>query len=306
LVGDESVTSPIGQPEVGQAASEPGPAAVDPAPPGLSLSPRRPAFWIAWVAAGSFVALMNSLSTVRDLQRHGVAFQPWEPFVWEGTSLLATLVVLPALVWLVHRRPWSDRPRAATAAIYAASAVAFSIVHVAGMVALRKVIYAIALGPYVFGSLPTEFLYELRKDAVSFFLIVTVLNLLRAVERRLAAPLLVPTPPSPADERITIRDGARNVVLDSQSIVAVRAAGNYVEVFRMGAKPLMLRATLADVEARLAGPGFARVHRSWLIALAQVQSITASGAGDFRAHLRDGSQAPVSRRYKDAIQHLRS
>ncbi len=54
------------------------------------------------------------------------------------------------------------------------------------MVALRKAIYAIASGAYHFGSLPTEFLYELRKDVVSFLLIVTILNLLREVERRLA------------------------------------------------------------------------------------------------------------------------
>ncbi len=293
------MTSPIERPAAGRAAIDPGPA-------GLSLSPGRAGFWIAWIAVGGFIALMNSLSTARDLQRHRVAFRSWEPFTWEATSLLATLAVLPALVWLVHRRPWSDRPRAATLAIYAASALGFSILHVAGMVALRKVVYAIALGPYVFGSLPTELLYELRKDVVSFLLIVTVLNLLRDVERRLAAPVLVPAPPAPGEGRITIRDGAREVALDCGAIVAVRAAGNYVEVFRVGAKPLMLRATLGEVEARLAGLGFARVHRSWLIALAQVQSIVASGTGDFRAHLCGGLQAPVSRRYKDAVQHLRS
>jgi DNA-binding LytR/AlgR family response regulator len=255
---------------------------------------------------GSFIALMNSLSTARDLQRHGVAFRTWEPFAWQTTSLLAALAALPALVWLVHRRPWSDRPRLATLAIYAASALGFSIVHVAGMVALRKVVYALALGPYQFGSLPAEFLYELRKDVVSFFLIVTVLNLLRDVERRLAAPLLGPAPPAPVDGRITIRDGAREVALECGAIAAVRAAGNYVEVFQIGAKPLMLRATLGEVEAGLAPLGFARVHRSWLIALAQVQSIAASGTGDFRAQLCGGMRAPVSRRYKDAIRHLRS
>jgi DNA-binding LytR/AlgR family response regulator len=255
---------------------------------------------------GSFIALMNSLSTARDLQRHGVAFQRWEPFAWEATSLVATLALLPALVWLVHRRPWSDRPRAATVAIYAASALVFSVAHVAGMVVLRKVVYAIALGPYQFGSLPAEFLYELRKDVVSFLLIVAFLTLLRDVERRLAAPLLLPSPAAPVEERITIRDGGREVALDCASIAAVRAAGNYVEVFQIGARPLMLRATLGEVEERLATLGFARVHRSWLIALAQVQSIAASGRGDFRAQLCSGMQAPVSRRYKEAIQHLRS
>jgi len=161
-------------------------------------------------------------------------------------------------------------------------------------------------GGYQFGPLPAEFLYELRKDVVSFLLIVAFLNLLRDVERRLAAPLLVPSPATPVDQRITIRDGGREVVLDCASIVAVRAAGNYVEVFQVGAKPLMLRATLGEVEERLAPLGFARVHRSWLIALAQVQSITASGRGDFQAQLCGGMQAPVSRRYKEAIQHLRS
>jgi hypothetical protein len=298
LHGEGPVTSPIERPAAGRAAVDPGPA-------GLSFSPRRAGFWMAWITVGGFIALMNSLSAVRDLQRHGVAFQWWEPYAWEATSLLATLAVLPALVWLVHRRPWSDRPRAATVVIYAAAALGFSVVHVAGMVALRKVVYAIALGPYVFGSLLTEFPYELRKDVVSFLLIVTVLNLLRDVERRLAAPVLIPAPPAPGEERITIRDGAREVALDLGAIVAVRAAGNYVEVFRVSARALMLRATLGEVEARLAGLGFARVHRSWLIALSQVESISASGTGDFRAHLSGGLQAPVSRRYKDAVQHLR-
>jgi hypothetical protein len=299
VYGQDETARPTAGPVAGRAASDLG-------PPGLSFSPRRPGFWVAWIAVGAFTSLMNSLSTTRDLERHQVVFQRWEPFAWETTSLIATLALLPALVWFVERRPWSDRPRWLTAALYAVAGIGFSAVHVAAMVALRKVIYAIALGAYHFGSLSTEFPYELRKDVVSFLLIVTILNLLREVERRLAAPLLVAAPAAPVAERITIRDGTRDVELDSEVIVAVRAAGNYVEVFRIGEKPLMLRATLAEVEARLAASGLARVHRSWLIALAHVQAITASGSGDFRARLRDGIAAPVSRRYKDAIRHLQA
>jgi hypothetical protein len=288
---------------VGRTADELGPR-------GLSFSPRRPAFWTGWIAVAGFTALMNSLSTARDLERYQVAFRRWEPLTWELTSSIATLALLPALVWLVERRPWSTRGRWRTAALYGLAAIGFGALHVAGMVGLRKVIYAIALGPYRFGSLRTELLYELRKDVVSFFLIVLVLNLLREIERRLAAPLLVTAPegraPERAAERVLTRDGGRDVELDRAAIVAVRAAGNYVEVFRIGEKPLMLRATLAEVEARLASSGFARVHRSWLVAFAQVQAITPSGSGDLRACLRDGSEAPVSRRYKDAVQHLRS
>ncbi len=283
----------------GRTAGDAGPAA------GLSFSPRRPGFWLGWVAVAGFVSVMNALSTTRDLQRHQVAFRPWEPFAWELTSLAATLALLPALVGLVERRPWSGRPRRATAALYAGAAIAFSVLHVAGMVGLRKLVYAAAARPYSFGSLPAEFLYELRKDAVTFLLIATVLNLLHEVERRLAAPLLVAAAGPPAAERAVIRDGGRDVALDPAALVAVRAAGNYVEVFQRGEKPLILRATLAEVEEQLARSGLLRVHRSWLVALAHVEAITASGSGDFRARLPDGIEAPVSRRYKDAIQRLR-
>ncbi len=280
-------------------------------PKGLSFSPRRPAFWAGSVAIAGFVAVMNSLSTARDLERYRVAFRPWEPFTWELTSAAATLALLPALVWLVERRPWSSRPRWRTAGLYALSAVGFSAMHVAVMVGLRKLVYALALGPYRFGSLGTELPYELRKDLVSFFLIVLVLSLLREIERRLAAPLLVAAPESSPAERaatesVLIRDGGRDVELARAAIVAVRAAGNYVEVFRLGAKPLMLRATLAEVEARLTSAGFARVHRSWLLALDRVQAIVPSGSGDFRARLPEGIEAPVSRRYKEAVLHLRA
>lgn len=288
-----------------------GRAATDPGPAGLSFSPRRPGFWLVWAAFGSFTAVMNALSTARDLERRGAAFQPWEPFAWEITSAIATLALVPGLAWFVERRPWSHRPRAAAAALYAAAAAAFSVLHVAGMVGLRKVVYALALGPYRFGSLPAEFLYELRKDVVSFALIVTILNLLREVERRLAAPVLevsaatetAAAPPSPG--RITIRDGAREVEIDAGGVAAVRAAGNYVEVFRVGQRPLMVRATLADAEERLAAAGLVRVHRSWLVALAQIESLRPSRSGDFRARLRDGGEVPVSRRYKDGVQRLR-
>jgi hypothetical protein len=287
-----------------RAAGDADRVAGDVAPGGLSFSPSRPAFWIAAAAVGGFTALMNSLSRVSDLDRWQVTFRRWEPFTWEVTSVLATLALLPALAAFVERRPWSRRPRRVTAALYGGAAVAWSALHVGGMVALRLLVYAAAGVQYRFGSVPSEFLYELRKDLVSFGILVTILNLLREVERRLVAPVLAAGPPP--EGRIAIRDGAREVDLDCRTIVAVRAAGNYVEVFRAGEKPLMLRATLGEAEARLAASGFARVHRSWLVGVGHVEAVTASGSGDFRARLTDGSEAPVSRRYKDALPQLRT
>jgi len=139
MYGQDQALGPTAGPVAGRAATDLG-------PPGLSFSPRRPGFWIAWIAVASFTSLMNSLSTTRDLERHQVVFHRWEPFAWEMTSLIATVALLPALVWFVERRPWSDRPHRGTAALYGVTAIGFSALHGGGMVALRKVIYAIALG----------------------------------------------------------------------------------------------------------------------------------------------------------------
>jgi DNA-binding LytR/AlgR family response regulator len=263
---------------------------------------------------------MQALSAVRDLERYQVDTATWEPWTWELTSAVALLTLLPGLVRLVAFRPWSSGRQSVTALLYAAAAVVFSAAHVALMVALRKAVYVLAGSRYVFGSVGREFVYELRKDAVTFLLLLIVLNLLREVERRLTAPVLVErevvapevavavaaaASAAPPDSMITIRDGTKEVRLARELLVALRAAGNYVEVFLATDRPLMIRATLADAELRLGDAGFVRVHRSWLVAVDHVRALTPTGAGDYRAELSANLSAPISRRYKEALGRLR-
>jgi LytTr DNA-binding domain-containing protein len=289
-------------------------AAADPdgatPPRGLSLSPRRAAFWGAWAAMLAFAAVTNALSTRADFARHGIAVRPFEPFVWEATSAIATFALLPALVWWVDRRPWSRGASAATIGWNALAALLFSALHVLGMVAMRHAAYALAGSRYDFGPWRREFVYELRKDIVTFVVLSAAINFLREIERRIAAPVIAPAAaadvPAQAVAVLRIRDGSAELALEATRILAVRAAGNYVEIFGVQDRPLLVRATLAEVEERVAPLGICRVHRSWLVALDRVERVSTTSAGDFRLELAGGLEAPGSRRHRQVIEPLRS
>jgi DNA-binding LytR/AlgR family response regulator len=58
---------------------------------------------------------------------------------------------------------------------------------------------------------------------------------------------------------------------------------------------------MAAIESRLDPGRFVRVHRSYIVNLDCVLEIEPLESGDARAKMRDGSQVPVSRRYRDAL-----
>ena len=80
-------------------------------------------------------------------------------------------------------------------------------------------------------------------------------------------------------------------------VVWVEAAGNYVELHR-GASGLLHRASLADMQRRLEGAGFVRIHRSRLVRREAVAAVESKPTGDFVVRLRDGRELAGSRRYR--------
>lgn len=72
------------------------------------------------------------------------------------------------------------------------------------------------------------------------------------------------------------------------------AADNYVELHIAG-RVTMRRMTMADAERALAGCGFVRIHRRYLVNRKRVAALL--GNGDRRVRLLDGSELPVGRRF---------
>lgn len=104
------------------------------------------------------------------------------------------------------------------------------------------------------------------------------------------------TPPAAVqkNERITVKADGRLVFLQPNEIVWVEAADNYV-VLHLTAGRLMLRETMAAIEARLGTVSFVRINRSAIVHYDQIREIQPAQHGDYTVVLRDGTQIPLSR-----------
>lgn len=259
---------------------------------------RRRAFLAGWAVIALFLALQvsaNAFSELRDQPR----LDPREPFVWEYTSGIMSIALVPLIGWLARIAPPEPRRWLRFALAHAAGSVGYSALHVSGFVLLRMAFYPLAGSRYRFAP---DWVYEYRKDLVAYVGFLLILSLcdwgarlwIRSRGPAGGAPLY------------HLRDGPRLVRVPMDQIVAVTSARNYVEFHLEGGRKPLVRETLAKVEADLAAAGFLRTHRSWLVNPAHVRAVTPAQAGDFRLELDGGLTVPLSRRFRDALESLRT
>lgn len=103
-----------------------------------------------------------------------------------------------------------------------------------------------------------------------------------------------------ATHRFLVRNGATLDVVQFADIDAI-AASDYYATLHVGARTHMLRRTLAELEALLAGHGFQRIHRSALVNLARVSALDLRDDGEYDVVLASGQRLRMSRRYRKAV-----
>jgi len=92
----------------------------------------------------------------------------------------------------------------------------------------------------------------------------------------------------------TLRGGGTRLLARS-SILYLQAHGDYVRVAADDGR-FLLRARMADLEARWSGHGFARVHRGYLVNLRRAVEVRPQLNGTAVLVLDDGSHVPIARR----------
>lgn len=261
-----------------------------------------------WVALTVVNGVANSLTVIMDIHRVGLDFADWEPVVWEWSSGLVMLALVPALVWFTRRHPlqWQDwRPQLVR---HLVASVIFSLIHVLAMVALRKLAYAAQGGFYDYGAWPVELVYEYLKDIRSYATMVAIIEVYRFVLRRRQGEAALldrpdegdPVEPVERPERFIVRKLGREFLIAANDIEWLQASGNYVNL-RVRGHDYPLRSTIAGIEARLDAGRFVRIHRSYIVHLARIVSIEPLDSGDARVHLEDGQVLPCSRTYRDGL-----
>jgi hypothetical protein len=277
---------------------------------------RRRAEIAFWVVVLGVEAGFNSLVTLMDLRQVGRPVAAWEPVLWELSSVLVIGLLVPVVAaferrfplrWdqLRHHLPW-----------HLGASLAFCLVHVLAAVLLRRAGYAAMGSHYQVGDWTTQLAYEYLKDVRTYVMILVAILSYRFVLLRLqgearvldapespgptpnTAPAQAPPPERP--ERFLVRKLRREFLIAAGDIEWLQAQGNYVGLHVRG-HDYLLRSTLADFLEQLDPARFVRVHRSYAANLDHIAEIEPLEAGDARLRMRDGTQVPCSRRYREAL-----
>jgi two-component system LytT family sensor kinase len=152
-------------------------------PAGTTLGPvssRAPAWrwvrpgWPLYVLLTLLFGLYQGFNATIGLHSARSQFATWKPFVWELSSVIFIVALIPLVVRFENRIRIDSRPRMRALLAHIAGGTAFSIVHTTGMVLTRKLVYALAGDSYDFGNILVEGIYELQKDLLTYFVILVV------------------------------------------------------------------------------------------------------------------------------------
>jgi hypothetical protein len=268
----------------------------------------------------SGVAISNVFTALADRARYGDHPAPWEPVTWEFSSIICLWLLIPAIGWWLKQFPLIYGGWLRSLPAHLVATLPFSLIHVGGMDVLRHVTYRLMGGHYDFGPWWPTWVYEYRKDFVSYWLLLICIAAFRLYglwvdsrETPAAGPPGEPASGEPVGpesaatgtplERLVVRKLNREYVIAIADVDRVEADGNYVNVYAQGT-PYPRRESLAALERKLDGRRFVRVHRGHLVNVDRIREIQPWDHGDYRIVLHDGTCVNLSRRYRDRLQHL--
>jgi hypothetical protein len=262
-------------------------------------------------------ALANTYTVLSDRAREGIVLALWQPAVWEVSSNLVQWLLIPAIAWWLERFPLTQLTWRNNLAVHLLVTAPYSLAHTAGMIVLRELAYAVAGSSYQFGPFWDNWIYEYRKDFLTYFVILGGLlgfrlyglwldTRARAANSDAEVEVEIGTAAAAAANpsgRLVVRKRNREFILDAGEIDHVDSDGNYVVVHAAG-ETYRLRDSLDRINRRLGEQRFVRVHRAHVVNIDRIREIQPWDHGDYRIVLKDGSFLNFSRRYRTRLSHL--
>lgn len=194
---------------------------------------------------------------------------------WSGSLSWSAIAVVP---WFALFE-WSKQPQGADA-VRRPALLAGLVLGIAALSISLEYFVDFCVGDVTdrFGLLVMR-----RLPAIGISVLLIALTR-RAVLRR---------PPNPA----TVEIGSIAKAIDW-----VEAADNYIEL-HVGGRTVMRRMTMRDAEQALAGRGFVRIHRRFLVNRERIAAITGAN-GDRIVKLVDGSELAIGRAFAANLSRL--
>jgi len=105
---------------------------------------------------------------------------------------------------------------------------------------------------------------------------------------------------APFLKTIAIRERGRTDVVDAADVDYIDVAGHYLCV-HVGRTVHLIRESLGELESRLDPAHFMRIHRSAIVRLDRIRTLSARRNGDHDVILADGTALVLSRTYSEAV-----
>ncbi len=102
-------------------------------------------------------------------------------------------------------------------------------------------------------------------------------------------------------DRVAVRNNGRVVFVKVDEIDWVEASDNYV-CLHVGRETHVIRETMNQLEARLVGTQFLRVHRSAIVNLDRIKEMQPWFRGDYRVILRDGTELTLTKNHREKLE----
>jgi len=143
--------------------------------------------WPLGVAAAVLLGLYQGLNQIIGMR--SMRIEPWKPYLWELSSVVVILALIPLIVRVEQRFRIDRSPRGRNIAVHVVAALLFSIAHTVGMMSIRKIVYALVGERYEIDDVVMTWIYELQKDAITYLIVLLVVFAIREFKVRRAGEL---------------------------------------------------------------------------------------------------------------------
>ena len=251
-------------------------------------------------------ASVNATTLGIEYMRNGQEQRWAEAWASELTSVVAVGVLLPFLFTLLNRLNLELRNLRWRILWLIPVFAGFSLAHISLFVMARKVLWAATGSEYIFDPMLFGLVYEMRKDFMSFLIIVFAYFSYRFIINRLQGEahfLEQESGNAPENYRnqFLVKMLDREYLVKVDDIDWIQSAGNYV-LLNCGERHYPMRQTLKSLDEQLDPTRFKRVHRTAIVNLDRVDSL--QDKGETELVLVTGDAVPVSKTYLPQLRNV--
>lgn len=256
---------------------------------------------VFWTLIVGLFWTLDYHTTVENLNRLGVAYNPDKLLIQQVTSALSILLLIP-LVSYLSRIVGSKQFSLPTNTMFlVAGSFVFALIHYLLIVGFRVSSYPVFGLDYIFSSFWSNVWFEYGKDVKIYAAMLCIIfayrywyhwNIGRIVESN----------DENMPETLLVQTGRGTTIIEVSSIYFIEAAKNYV-VLNTGNNEYLMRETLTNIQSRLDSSRFVRTQRSFVINLHHFEQLIKQGDGQLFAQLDNKKLIPVSKTYKNFLEN---